>query len=222
MSADIFQGIPTEELTVAQMATATKEELVMHTLRKAVPYAVTVGKGQINAAEALSLAYEALTLSSRTYDPKGIPFFNYSKPFIRSSVFKHREGCEVVRHAWKHRTVEEVKTIKIDTASPEVNQDWEANIPITKTASVFNMPVEPEFELIDLHEKWKLVEPHFKSLTERERTIIRLIHESGFTHEKIGILLVPRISKEAVHIAYDRALRKIRKALLRRNALYNP
>lgn len=224
MKIDIFAGLPEVELTREQELTASAEALVLHSLRRAVPYAITVSRGGLREDEALSLCYEALMNATKTFDPKQLPFFNYSKPFLRGYVIKNWNRGEVVKNAFKARSeFDEWKPKKKTTLADERHveeQDWEANIPVCEHKTIESLPTMPEFEAIDLRERWVIVEPLLRLLTEQERVIIRLRNEGGFTCDDIARLLVPEVTKQAIHIAYDRALRKIRNSLLNKKLLY--
>jgi RNA polymerase sigma factor (sigma-70 family) len=184
---------------------------------------IAVGRGKLKADEALSLSYEALTIATRTFDPAKLDFFAYSKPFLRGYVSKSWERDMVVKNSHKaHPDYHEkpMRLVRDALDCPTSDSDWDPFVPVTYRPPLEPDFVPPEYELINIKERWAVVQPLLRILSEQERTILRLHYEGGFTCEDIARLLVPKVTKQAIHIAYDRALRKLRNNLFHKKLLF--
>lgn len=243
MNKNILDGLPVEKLTPEQETGLVKskdyESLIMHSLREAVLYAGHCARGKIEPGELLSLCYSALSKSAPRFRPGGITFLAYSKPDLRGEISRYWKSINVVKNSHNHHTSYrggvshryEDRTGRDEHVNPtnpnfyggqhreEEDFDFcweEVNNPIEEDF------VDPEFDAIALRERWALVKPIIDScLNERERTVLYLAYESGFTFEKIASMMVPKVVREAIRMTHERALRKIRNALLRSKKLYS-
>jgi RNA polymerase sigma factor (sigma-70 family) len=221
---DIMSGLPDAKLTPSEesacVAAKDYEKLILHNLRDAVLYAGRCCRGNIEPGELLSLCYAALSKSAPRFRPGGIPFLAYSKADIRGETSRHWKSLDCVHNSYRHRSEDEpvIKRTLLTSGCQEAEEitfEWEGRDEIEDSYT------EPEFDAIALRERWELVRPIIaKALNERERTVLQLTYEAGFTYEQIAKLVVPRVVREAIRMTHDRALRKIRNVLLRRKQLY--
>ena len=171
-------------------------KLAMHGICEAIPYLRTVCGGRVGYDEILSMSYVALTDAARNFRPGGIRFFCYAKVYLRSELAKWWKSQDIVKHASEAEDKEYVMQA----------EDYN----IAKTDDVDSV----NFELIDIKERWAIVKPLLSRLTERERMVMELVYISGLSFTDISKILVPQITREAVRCCHERALRRLRLALL--------
>lgn len=221
---DIFDGLPEAKLTPSDEAACIQfkdyEKLILHTLREAVLYSGRCCRGTIEPGELLSLCYAALRKSAPRFRPGGITFLAYSKADLRGEISRFWKSRNCVRNSYLHESADE-PTIKRELLisgaqeGEDITRAWEGCDEIEENYS------EPDFDGIALRERWALVQPLLQSaLNERERTVLQLTYEAGFSFEQIAGLMVPRVCREAIRMTHERALRKVRNALLRSKRLY--
>lgn len=203
-----FSEIPNNPMTLAEEqklacvgTDEAKTELVMRSLHEAILYGREVSKGTLPDTELLSLAYVALTRAAKNFRSGKQRFFTYAKVYCRGQIFKAMRGLDVVKDAYLHETPLE------DCGSSPEDKKMEPDFH------------EPEFELIDLKEIWQQVEPIMnKVLSDNERAVFTLRYSSGYTFKGIGRLL--GVSGSAAEGSHSRALKKIRRALVGKKALF--
>lgn len=169
-------------------------KLAMHGLCEAIPYIYTVCKGQVPQDEILSFSYRALNQAARNFKPGRLRFFCYAKVYLRSELAKWWKEQDIVRDASIHEAPQEHQ---LGIAVADCNYD----------------SADPEFDLIDLKERWELVKPLLNKLTDRERMVLEMVHIGGYNYTDISRLLVPRVTRQAICCCHEKALRRIRLAI---------
>lgn len=222
---DIFAGLPTEKLSPAQEAICAVERdydrLILHNLREAVLYTGRCCRGAIEPGELLSLCYAALRKSAPRFRSGGITFLAYSKADLRGEISRHWKSQDCVRNSYFHESADEptIRRTSLISGAEEgetFTAAWEGADVLEENYS------EPEWGAIEMRERMALIRPIMDSvLNERERTVVQLTYESGFSFEQIAGLMVPRVCREAIRMTHERALRKVRNALLRNKRLYS-
>ena len=228
----ILQGLPEEKLTpteeeyLARWALQTPGEpepihkLTLHNLREALPYATRCCRGALREDEIFSVCYAALMKAAKNFRPGGIRFFAYSKVYVRGELSRTWKTKDVVRSSSLHETEVEPELPRLGLRTLTDSAEDEKEKSDGRVDVIEPNFVEPAFASIDLKERWSLVAPLIGSaLNERERTVVQLYYESGFSFEEIGDLLVPSVSRAAVQSTHCRALKKLRGALIRSKKL---
>jgi RNA polymerase sigma factor (sigma-70 family) len=220
----ILDGLPEHSLTPDEEnifarriqkfnSTPAIQALVLHNMREAIPYATRCCRAGLEESEVFSLCYSALMKAVSNFKPDNIRFFAYAKVYIRGEISRTWKKRDVVKASSLHETSPEPVFIRrmITGEDRESEREWVVR-DIKPIEPDF---VDPEFRLIDLKEKWRVVEPLIRRvLGDRERTIIKLYYEAGFPFEEIGDLLVPNISRQRVQIIHNEAIVKLRRALI--------
>lgn len=193
-------------------------KLVLHNLREAVPYTLRCCRNALSESEVLSVCYAALCKAAPNYRPGGpLRFFSYAKPYLRGELSRNWKTKDVVKSASLHESeAPPLMHSTLNSGAEEGDDDFHKKLekPLQPDS------VEPEFDLIDLREQMALLRPLLQSkLNERERTVITLVYESGFTLEQVSKLVVPSASRQAIQCTHQRALKKLRSALSRTGAL---
>lgn len=210
-------------LTAAQEASLCKRDktkLVLHTMREAFVYARRCCRGGLPDDDIYSLCYMALTSAARRYKPAKGRFFAYAKIFVRGQVSRAWKRLDVVKHSSMNESSElisETKHVLVDGSflgAAHTQEEAEIDVP--------NRPGEratdPEFDLIDIHERIAIIEPILRAkLTPREQQIIELRYKSGFNFTKIGEMF--GVSRQAAEMVHGKALQKVRKELARKSQL---
>lgn len=187
-----------EEQVLIRIGTEkAKTELVMRSLMEAIFYGRKVSKGTMTDEELLSLSFVALTQAAKNFKPGKQRFFTYGKVYCRSQIFKAMRGLDLVKNAYLHETpVEDCVDDKAEEGTHE-----------------------PEFDLIHLKEIWKEIEPIMdECFSEQERAVLTMRYSSGYCFREIGRLL--GVSGSAADGAHARALKKLRRALAGKRALF--
>jgi len=216
---DIFAGLP-ESLPQDKESAATVEELVLGSMREAILYAGRCARGRIEPGELFSLCYCALSKAAPRFRPGGIRFFAYAKQDIRGEIARYWKSLDVVKHASEHES-DECPVAVIRKNFTDGAEECETELHEVDVEPIEPQHVEPEFEMINIRERWAIVAPLLhKCLNERERMVLSLVYESGFNFEQIADMVVPAVSRSAIQNTHGRALRKIRNALMRTKKLY--
>jgi RNA polymerase sigma factor (sigma-70 family) len=191
------------ELTVEQELALLREGsqdardlLLLHTVKSATRYASALVRGRMPLDELFSMASLALLRAIPKYtfkeDRKPVRLLVYAKPYIRSEIAK----------AWRFRDPVNFGREDIPEACAILAYDLE---------QVQDEGGGPDFDLIDLHERWAVVEPHLKKLSETEKRVLILLYEARFAGPEIGRML--GFTRANVREVRNRALRKVRKSL---------
>jgi RNA polymerase sigma factor (sigma-70 family) len=228
---NILLGLPEHPMTVedenncAVFIQRTRDEdkinqLVMSVMRDAILYAGRCARGRIPPGELFSLCYSALCKAAPRFYPGGIRFFAYAKQDVRGEISRYWKSLDVVKSASAHedKTTAPIFKVKVYNDAERDTEDVMCEIPDEALTPTL---IEPEFDLINIRERWAIVAPLLhKHLTERERMVLSLFYESGFSFEQICKMVVPTVSRSAIQHAHGCALRKIRNALSREKKLY--
>ena len=196
-----------------------KETLILHNLREAVVYSRAVSKGRLEDGELLSLCYKALIRAIGSFK-LGFEtrFFGYSKPFIRGEICNEWKRKDAVKNS------EGMEELSNAEDSPEVDTGFEqaANHSgidgSNKSPGQIVPTVEPDFDGIDLKEKWELIKPILGSLSGQEQTVIQLRYEAGYNFNDIGRMM--GVTRSAIQQTHSRALKKVRNALMRQKRFF--
>lgn len=201
-----------------------KNELVMSVMREACLYMTKCCRSKLPEDEIFSLAYSALMKASENFRAGcGTRFLGYAKVYLRGEISRAWKSKDVVRSASMHETGENTYyTPEYIDRQKKGEEELYCGVEHAESESVLKETAEPEFELIDLHEKWALVEPLLERyLNEHERTILALHYRAGLTFVEIAKMVCPRVSRSAIEAVHSKALRKIRNILMRVGRLYN-
>lgn len=203
-----------------------KSELVLHAMREAILYMTKCCRSKLPEDELCSLAYSALMKASENFRPgRGTRFMGYAKVYLRGEISRAWKSKDVVRSASMHESLEEIpeKFTYAEVLDSENGLDTVlAGKRAENTLASALGSADPEFELIDLHEKWTLIEPIIgQYLNEHERTILSLHYAGGLSFVEISKMVCPRVSRSAIQNSHGQALRKIRNVLMRVGRLYN-
>lgn len=216
----ILSGLPKiHSLKVADEARLArssegKSDLVLHTMREAFIYARQCCRCGLRDDEIYSLCYAALTSAAKRYKPAKGRFFAYAKVFVRGQISRSWKRLDVVKHSSLHEISDKPEISKhVILDGTARHDDYEADLPMNPEFSV-----DPEFEVIEIRERMKLVRPLMKTrLTKHEQMVMELRYESGFDLQKIGTLF--GVSRQAVEHHHSNAIMKLRRALMLRGQL---
>lgn len=218
---NILEGLPEiDSLTAEQeralskrRGAAAKNSLVLANMREAFLYAKRCSRGKLADDDVLSVCYAALRAAADNFKPSRGPFFSYCKVYLRGFISREWTAKDVVKSSSRHEGPEATKPDS--RHGPDVFERGE----VVESDANDDGEVDPDFESIHLRERWKLIQPEIRSLPERERMILELTYQSGFSFQKTGEML--SISRQAVQIAIKRAIRRIQRKLEARK-LENP
>lgn len=197
-----------------------KNELAMSAMKDAILYMMRCCRGKMSEGEVYSLAYAGLLKAAKNFRPGRVRFIGYAKPYLRGEISREWRSRDQVKSSSLHET--EVIPKKYDWEEREhIGENLPRGVENEGLESKRHTPVYPEFELIDIHEKWKLVSPVMENaLNEHERTVLALHYEGGLSFEEISEMVVPKVSRSAIEAVHSRALRKVRNVLFRDKKLY--
>ena len=176
-----------KKITKPRPLTKKQTALVLETMQ----FAITWGSKNsgFHHAELMSVCYIALCRAVRKFDPKhpkAIPFPCFCKPYIRGEL----------RREWKRG-----KVVK--------NAEWVEPDAVAGEKPIIPQIVENiDFEAIELNEFRPLLQKCMKILTPYERQVLRLRFFEGLNFPAIGDKM--GFCRQAIHITYSKALRKIR------------
>jgi RNA polymerase sigma factor (sigma-70 family) len=185
--------------------------LVLHNLREAVPYALFCCRCSLSEAEVLSLCYTALRKAAVRFKPGGIRFFAYAKQDVRGEIARYWKSLKVVHNAKEH---ESEPVDRINRNETYGDRGEERLIEDDSEGPIEPDYVEPEFDKIHLREQWEQLVPLLRDLNARERMVIMLHYESGFSRKQIADMLVPRVTRQTIDNIYKTALGKLRSRVL--------
>jgi RNA polymerase sigma factor FliA len=231
-----LKGIPSEKLNIEQEDALAREatpesleKLLMHNVREAFFYARHFCHGKLPEEEILSAVYKALSRAVRNYKPgtkAGIRFFGYAKPYVRGGIFKEWKFKDVVKHA-KHETLAGAITEDRPRNSddePERKDDCNLLAQLTQKLrgnfenfKYAEPSMEPEYDVIDLRERLKLVRDAMRNLTDHERMVVELVYLGHLDFRTVAEHL--GVSRSAIRNTHTLALQKIRVNLGRKGKL---
>lgn len=181
----------------------SRDELLIHTVKAATRYAAALVRGMIPLDEVFSLASKALLLAIPKYKLKAgrtpTRLLVYAKPYIKREIAQ----------AWRFRE-------PVDYGRKGPPED-SGTVPF-EVDEIRDEGGGPDFDQIDVNEKWAMVEPHLKKLSETERRILILLYHARLPGPEIGRML--GFTRENVRQVRLRAFRKIRNALFRERRLF--
>jgi RNA polymerase sigma factor (sigma-70 family) len=208
--SEVDEGIMTHAITQfkgGEKRAEAQRKLVLASMRDAFFYARKCARARLPDEELVSLCYAALVRAAARVNPGKGRFFAYAKPYIRGAVCRAWRSLDVVRNGGNAESLD---------ANPSPNtddgDDYDNNAGRLDS-------VDPEFERIDLAEKWAIVEPLLKKLSPSERVVLSLRYQRGLNFREIGDKL--KVTRSATQGTHARALRKLRNALLRQHKLYS-
>lgn len=215
----LLEGLPKvhsltaeREAAFAKRGRAGRTKLVLHTMREAFVYAKQCCRGTLPDDDIYSMCYWELQASARRYKSKFGRFFAYAKVNIRGRLSREFKRLDVVKHSSGHHEDSILSTQIMQMPELFLEEDG-ADQPLAKVGCV-----DPEFDLIDIHEKTAIITPILRAkLTTREQQIIELRYKSGFNFTKIGELF--GVTRQAAEMAHGKALQKVRRELGRRAPL---
>lgn len=163
------------------------DKLALCNLQEAVIYARHCSRGIFSDGELVSLCWVALRQAAKNYrhhKSRGIRFFAFAKPYVRGQINAERKRNRVVRNA-EHESLD--GAADCDT-------------------------VEPNFSNIEASELLAGLKPAiFSELNDRERAILILRYQSGFSFTEIGERI--GFSRQSIQKCHAAALLKLRGAL---------
>jgi RNA polymerase sigma factor (sigma-70 family) len=232
MNPTLLSSLPEAKLTIAQEIACARtekgrEKLVLHTMRDAFYYAKGVSRSLLPDDELFSLAYSAVRHAANNYKPERnhrfakSRFMGYAKPYIRGEISRAWRARDTVKNGvtvsmQSSREIGEVGEFLGDSvlASPIRLEDCFNDV----CAGTF--AVEPEFDAIDLRERWAMVKDVIdRELSDQEKMVLDLFYRGGFDFSKIGKML--GVSRSAIQFTHVRALKKVRCALMKNGRLFN-
>lgn len=167
------------------------DKLALHNLQEAVIYVRHCSRGSIGQEEIISLCWIALRQAAKNYchhKSKGIRFFSFSKPYLRGQISVERKRKLVVRNS-EHKALDE-----------------------TNDNALVETTVEPDYSNIESAELSAcLIPAMFLVLNVRERAILILRYQSGFSFTEIGERI--GFSRQSIQKVHAAALCKLRGAL---------
>lgn len=195
----LLYGLPTKVLTAQEerkyaRTARGRTRLVLHTMREAFWYARKCCRAGLGDDVIYSVCYAALRASVRCYKPSKGRFFPFCKVNVRGQISREWKRQNVVKHSDQHESLD------VDP------QPLEGAV------------IEPEFGLMEIHERLELVNPILRSkLTRHEQQIIELRYRAGCNFTKIGKLF--GLSRQRIELMHREALLKVKRELIRRGRL---
>jgi RNA polymerase sigma factor (sigma-70 family) len=201
-----------------------RNELALHAMHEAIPYARRVCRGGLPDDELFSLCWSALCKAAKQFKPNRVRFFAYAKVSVRRGICDAWRQKDVVKHASIHE-VGELHHIKPDYHMEGADGDYPENLRIgqpseygSALSGVFGPVVDPETEQIEIRDQWAIVEPLMRAkLSKNEFMTLDLHYRGGMNFQEIGDIL--GVVREATRLTHIRALKKIRAEVTRKKAL---
>lgn len=229
----VTNGLPMEPLSevrehqLARMKTEdAHNELALHAMHEAVPYARKVCRGALPDDELFSLCWASLLKAARSFKPNNARFFAYAKVSVRRGICDAWREKDVVKNASVNETgdLENYQASRYVVETKHADGDYAENLrDDTDTYGAMLgyagiITVEPETEKIETAEHWAIVEPIMRSkLSQAEFMTLDLHYRGEMNFREIGDIL--GVVREAIRLTHNRAIKKIRSELHRRKAL---
>lgn len=172
--------------------TKAQHRVVMENLEFAIAWGSKNSK--FSREHLMSTCFLALSRAVRKFDPKhprAVKFQSFCKPYIRGELRREWKRFRVVKHS---------EVISLDDAQEPCGRPIEANVVPTI-----------DFEAIDAREMKPLLTKCLKVLTPYERQVLRMRFFDNLRFPEIGDKM--GFCRQAIHLTYTRALRKIRQYL---------
>lgn len=195
----LLAGLPTAVLTEPQerkcaQTARGRTKLVLHTMREAFWYARKCCRAALADDVIYSVCYAALRASAARYKPARGRFFPFCKVNVRGQISREWRRQNVVKHSDQHDSLD---------VDPK---------PLDESVA------EPEFGLMEIHERLELVNPILRTkLTRHEQQIIELRYQAGFNFTKIGKFF--NLSRQRIELMHREALLKVKRELIRQGKL---
>lgn len=196
------------------------ENVVLGFMREAVKYGRKCCRGSFGDDELVSICYPALLQAAENYKARhGITFFAFAKQYVRGAINREWRRRDVVRNSSLHETEVIAKNPCRHKGHWESeNFEYDSNEAKSGRNHEVFQTVLPDFESLDVRERWDLVWPVMqKRLNEVERMVLVLRYKSGFSFEEIGQLR--GVTRQAIQRTHACALKKLRCALGHRKSL---
>ena len=165
------------------------DKLALHNMSEAIRYASQCSRGTMSQTELVSLCWIALRKAANNYRKRksgGARFFAYSKVYIRAQInLDRKQNLDLVRNS--------------ESQAEEISETTES-------------AVEPDFSNLESKELLAGLRPAiFSALNDRERAILILRYEAGFSFTEIGERI--GFSRQSIQKSHCKALLKLRSAL---------
>lgn len=199
-----------EDALVKKGTKKSLEKLVLHNMTEAVIYARHISRGTADSGELISACWLALRAASNNYccrHNSGIRFFAFCKQSIRGQISAERKRKLVVRNS-EHQALDGVNDFRFEHRSGNEGSFHihPHQIPLIETT------VEPDHSNIESAELLAGLRPAiFSQLNDRERAILILRYNSGFSFTEIGQRI--GFSRQSVQKTHAKSMEKLRKAL---------
>lgn len=185
-----------EDALVKKGTKKSLEKLVLHNMTEAVIYARHISRGTADSGELISACWLALRSASNNYccrHNSGIRFFAFCKQSIRGQISAERKRKLVVRNS-------EHQSLSFDGTEDST--------------------VEPDFSNLESKELLAGLRPAiFSELNDRERAILILRYQSGFSFTEIGDRI--GFSRQSIQKCHAAALEKLRGVMSKPNPDYS-
>lgn len=166
------------------------DTLALHNLQEAVIYVRHCSRGNIGQEEIISLCWVALRQAAKNYchrKSRGIRFFAFAKQYLRGQISAERKKKLVVRNA-EHQSFDGTE----------------------------DSTVEPDFSNLESKELLAGLRPAiFSELNDRERAILILRYQAGFSFTEIGERI--GFSRQSIQKCHAAALEKLRVVMSKPN-----
>jgi RNA polymerase sigma factor (sigma-70 family) len=178
-----------------------RENLVLYSMREGYAYAHHFGRNKFDEGQLVSLAYEALRRAVKNFKPNGgCRFFAYAKPYIRGEVFRAFSAVDIIPRMTRV-SLEVCREGHPETGEIDLYHEENPEIGGSETM---------DFDRMHWAELWAKLEPHLKSLTKKEQSVIADFRE-GLNFREMGDKR--SVSRAAMQSTFARALGKLRKAM---------
>lgn len=237
-SINIMSGLPTVKLTqeqenkLARLGTEeARNELCLHAMQEAVPYARKVCRSALPDGEIFSLCWGGLMKAAKApFKPGVTRFFAYAKVSVRRAICDEWRSKDVVKNSSINeseppRYANQTHHRGCEDGTFRADGDYPENLMVASPEGNLNhydfdtTQNDPDIaEQIDIAERWKIVEPIMRAkLSKIEFMTLDLHYRGEMNFQEIADLL--NVVREATRLAHIRALKKLRSELRRRKAL---
>lgn len=229
-------GLPVESLPqkrenflARQKTEEAFNELALHSMHEAIPYARKVCRGALPDDEIFSLCWSSLLKAARQFRSDSARFFAYAKVSVRRGICDAWRAKDVVKHSSVNETgyLAHVSVPQLDDSLLHADGDYAENLTASSpdgglnAMHLFDRPeisVEPEIDKIDIAAQFETVMGIMRAkLSKTEFMTLDLHYRGEMNFQEIADIL--GVVREATRLAHIRALKKIRSELHRKKAL---
>lgn len=168
-------------------------KVVQACMPQATEYVRTACRNQFNTTEQRSIAGNVLLTCVKRCNPEKGRLIVYARPYLRGAV----------RRAWREREVVKFGPRMPDTSLPIKDEVEEA----------LDRPDETLMKWVSISERMEIIRPLLRSLTERERLVLHLHYEMGYSFATIARVYL-HTSREVANKTHQKTLRAIRNWLM--------